>query len=117
MGSTSKGLGAEALETNSQPKRFRPSGIEWGLPMATITRPEKSIKKESAPWAAELSVSLPPPAAAAVVRLMAETGDSPGQMVGKALGLYMLAVDARKRGKAVGAADSPDALETEFTGF
>jgi hypothetical protein len=85
--------------------------------MATITRPEKTTEVGSTPWAAELTVSLPPPAAAAVIRLMAETGDSPGQMVGKALGLYMLAVEARKRGKTVGAADSPDALETEFTGF
>jgi hypothetical protein len=85
--------------------------------MATITQPEKTISAKPANWAAELTVSLPPPAAAAVMRLMAETGDSPGAMVGKALGLYMLAVDARKRGKVVGAAESVDLLETEFTGF
>lgn len=64
-----------------------------------------------------LNVMLPGPAAAAMKRAMEETGDSPGVLFGKALGLYLLALDARKRGKAVGAADSPDDLETEFTGL
>lgn len=67
--------------------------------------------------AARLEVSLPKPAAEAVLRVLEETGDRPGPMVAKALGLYMLALEARKRGKVVGAADSADVLDTEFTGF
>jgi hypothetical protein len=63
----------------------------------------------------ELSLTLPPAATEAVVRVLLETGDTPGEMFRKALGLYMLALDARERGKVVGAADSPAALETEFT--
>jgi hypothetical protein len=64
-----------------------------------------------------LILDLPPPAFAAVKRILAETGDSPGEMFAKAVGLYALAQEARRRGKTVGAADSPDVLETEFTGF
>ena len=65
----------------------------------------------------QLAVRLPGPAAAAVARVLRDTGDTPGAMIAKALGLYMMALDAKRRGKAVGAADSADALETEFTGF
>jgi hypothetical protein len=67
--------------------------------------------------AAEVRLSLPPPAADALNRILAKTGDKPGEVFGKALGLYLLALDARDRGKVVGAADSADVLETEFTGF
>ena len=62
----------------------------------------------------QLVINLPPEVTAAVGRVLRETGDAPGKKFGKALGLYMLAPDARKRGKAVGAADSADVLDTEF---
>ena len=89
-----------------------------GAGMSTTQRPDGSVDVENAPaLPAQLVLSLPPAAAAAVDRVLTETGDPPGAMFGKALGLYMLALDARRRGKAVGAADSADALETEFTGF
>lgn len=88
--------------------------------MSTRTEnpPPRAIPQENATGeSAELVLKLPPPAFAAVKRLLAETGDSPGEMFRKAIGLYMMASDAKKRGKAVGAADSPEVLETEFTGF
>jgi hypothetical protein len=85
--------------------------------MATTTRPDKSIDSQSKlDPIVELVVTLSPPLEAAVNRVLKETGDTPGEMFGKSLGLYMLALDARKRGKIVGSADSSDALETEFTG-
>ena len=50
------------------------------------------------PQPAQLTVNLPGPAAAAVARVLDETGDTAGAMFAKALGLYMLALDAKKRG-------------------
>jgi hypothetical protein len=35
----------------------------------------------------------------------------------KALGLYKLAEEAKREGKAVGIAETPDSLETEFVGL
>jgi hypothetical protein len=91
---------------------------EEGKSMATTTLPDKTVDLQSKlDPIVELVVTLPPAAAAAVNRVLKETGDTPGEMFGKALGLYMLALDARKRGKIVGSADSTDALETEFTGY
>jgi hypothetical protein len=88
------------------------------MEMITTQRPDGSLDVELVPTAsAQLVLSLPPAAAAAVDRILTETRDAPGEMFRKAFGLYMLALDARKRGKAVGAADSSDVLETEFTGF
>ena len=86
--------------------------------MNTTTRPDKSVDVEFVPnYATQLTLTLPPGAAEAVDRVLKETGDTPGKMFAKALGLYLLALDARKRGKVVGSADSADALDTEFTGF
>jgi hypothetical protein len=91
---------------------------EEGKSMATTTLLDKSVDLPiKLPAPAELVLTLPPAAAAAVNRVLEETGDNPGEMFRKALGLYMLALDARKRGKTVGSADSTDALETEFTGY
>lgn len=56
-------------------------------------------------------------AAAALDRLVAETGEAPPAIIAKALGLYGLAAAAKKDGKVVGAAASADSLDTEFTGF
>ena len=67
--------------------------------------------------ASQLTLTLPPVATDAVKRVLAETGDPAGEMFAKALGLYMLALAARRQGKFVGSADSADVLETEFTGF
>ena len=49
--------------------------------------------------------------------LMSRTGDSPSSLFRKALGLYKLAEEANREGKAVGIASTPDALETEFVGL
>jgi hypothetical protein len=46
--------------------------------------------------------------------LLRDTGDSPQELITKALGLYRLSLDAWKEGKAVGSAPSADALDTEF---
>jgi hypothetical protein len=86
--------------------------------MTTARHPDGSVDVAFTPdTSAQLILSLPPAAANAVNRVLTETGDSPGEMFRKALGLYVRALDSRKRGKAVGSADSPDLLETEFTGF
>ena len=39
------------------------------------------------------------------------------EVIYRAVALLKAAVEARTHGQAIGAADSPDALETEFVGF
>ncbi len=86
--------------------------------MITSAHPDNSVDVQFVPPApGQLVLNLPPAATIAMNRVMADTGDSPGEVFRKALGLYMLALDAKSRGKSVGAADSPEMLETEFTGF
>jgi hypothetical protein len=49
--------------------------------------------------------------------LAQETGCGEGDVLRLALGMFKVAVDARKTGKHVGVASSPDALDLELTGF
>jgi hypothetical protein len=53
----------------------------------------------------------------ALNELMSRTGDSPSDLFRKALGLYKLAEEAKREGKAVGVAETPDSLETKFVGL
>jgi len=64
-----------------------------------------------------ITLDLTPEAAQALNELMSRTGDSPSSLFRKALGLYKLAEEANREGKAVGIASTPDALETEFVGL
>jgi hypothetical protein len=48
---------------------------------------------------------------------MKRTGDSPSDLFRKALGLYKLAEEAKREGKVVGIAATPNCLETEFVGL
>jgi hypothetical protein len=89
-----------------------------GMSMSTTIRPDKSVDVEFVPnFSTQLTINLPPGVAKAVVQILEDTGDTPGGMFAKALGLYLLALRARKEGKVVGSASSPDSLDTEFTGF
>ena len=49
--------------------------------------------------------------------LAQKTGLSEGDVLRLALGIFKVAVDARKEGKHVGVARSPEALDLELTGF
>jgi hypothetical protein len=49
--------------------------------------------------------------------LARETGLSEGDVLRLALGMFKVAVDARKEGKHVGVAGSPESLDLELTGF
>jgi hypothetical protein len=49
--------------------------------------------------------------------LAQETGLSEGDVLRLALGMFKVAVDAKKEGKHVGVARSPEALDLELTGF
>jgi hypothetical protein len=64
-----------------------------------------------------ITFTLPAETAQALNELMSQTGDSPLDLFRKALGLYKLAQEAKREGKAVGAAETPDGLETEFIGL
>jgi hypothetical protein len=64
-----------------------------------------------------ITLDLPAEAAQALNELMSRTGDSPSDLFRKALGLYKLAEEAKREGKAVGIAETPDSLETEFVGL
>ena len=48
---------------------------------------------------------------------MQQTGDSLSDLFRKAIGLYKLAEEEKREGKAVGIATTPDSLETEFVGL
>ena len=62
-------------------------------------------------------LDLPMEAAQALRDLINKTGDDPVVLFRKALGLYKLAEEAKREGKAVGIAATPDSLETEFVGL
>jgi predicted transcriptional regulator len=64
-----------------------------------------------------IAIELSPEAARSLNELMSRTGDSPSDLFRKALGLYKLAEEAKQKGKAVGIATTPEALETEFVGL
>jgi len=49
--------------------------------------------------------------------LAQETGLGEGDVLRLALGMFKVAVDAKKEGKHVGVARSPEALDLELTGF
>jgi hypothetical protein len=49
--------------------------------------------------------------------LAQETGLDEGDVLRLALGMFKVAVDAKRDGKHVGVARSPDALDLELTGF
>lgn len=65
----------------------------------------------------KIVLDLSPEASGVLNDLLNRTGDSPDDLFRKALSLYKAAQDAHREGKAVGVAESPDALETEFVGF
>jgi len=62
-------------------------------------------------------LDLPAEAAKALKDLISKTGDDPVGLFRKALGLYKLAEEAKRQGKAVGIATTREALETEFVGL
>ena len=62
-------------------------------------------------------LDLPAEAAQALKDLISKTGDDPVGLFRKALGLYKLAEEAKRRGKAIGIATTREALETEFVGL
>ena len=49
--------------------------------------------------------------------LSSKTGESQDEVIRKALALYKVATEAVEQGKAVGIANDPNALESEFVGF
>jgi len=65
----------------------------------------------------KVTLELSPEAARALDNLIGRTGDTPSDLFRKALGLYALAEEAKREGKAVGIAATPDSLETEFVGL
>jgi hypothetical protein len=61
--------------------------------------------------AVEFTLTMPRVVAARLELARLEAGDSPGQFLLYAFGLYLFACEARKRGLVIGAAQSPDVLE------
>ena len=64
-----------------------------------------------------LSISMSPEAFNKLEELAEAPGKSWDEVISKAFVLYMEAVDANRKGKAVGIAPTADVLETEFVGF
>ncbi|MBV8312360.1 MAG: hypothetical protein JO344_18410 [Planctomycetaceae bacterium] len=64
-----------------------------------------------------LSLSISPEAFNRLGELAEAPGKSWDEVISKAFVLYMEAVDASRKGKAVGIAPTADVLETQFIGF
>lgn len=64
-----------------------------------------------------IAIELTPEANQALDELMQRTGDNLSDLFRKAIGLYKLAEEAKREGKAVGIAITPDSLETVFVGL
>ena len=64
-----------------------------------------------------IAIELSPEATRTFNELMSRTGDTPSDIFRKALGLLKFAEEAKREGKAVGIATTPDSLETEFVGL
>jgi hypothetical protein len=81
---------------------------------ATRFAPDPSLRMYKG---GRITLDLSPEAYRVLQQLMNETSEGPDDLFRKALAMYKAAVEARHEGKAVGVANSPDALETEFVGF
>jgi hypothetical protein len=64
-----------------------------------------------------VKIELSPEALNVFNQIMNMTEDDPADIVRKAISLYKVAMEAHQEGKAVGAASTPAALDTEFVGF
>ena len=64
-----------------------------------------------------LVVDVAPDAFEAFEKLVEETRTSKAEVMANAIGLYGLALKARREGKIVGAAGDDQEIETEFVGF
>jgi hypothetical protein len=99
------------------------------LPNVTVTQQGPYGAKFSSPYFyfgpkagspgehVKVTLDLSPELAQSLDSLLNETRDTPSDLFRKALGLYKLAKEAKREGKAVGAAKNPDSLETEFVGL
>jgi hypothetical protein len=87
--------------------------------MATTTQPvaSSSVASDTEVWhvdGPDLQLTLAPAAVAFLNDLLRDTHESPETLFRKALGLYRLAVDARREGKVIGTAPRPEILDDEF---
>jgi hypothetical protein len=87
--------------------------------MATTTEPvaSASTASDTEVWhvdGPDLRLTLAPAAVAFLNDLLRDTHESPETLLRKALGLYRLAVDARREGKVIGSAPRADGLDDEF---
>jgi hypothetical protein len=63
------------------------------------------------------NLAMTPEANELLTSLAQKTGMSEGDVLRLALGMLNVAVDAKRQGKHVGVAGSPDALDLELAGF
>ena len=63
------------------------------------------------------NLAMTPEANELLASLAQKTGTSEGDVLRLALGMLNVAVDAKRQGKHVGVAGSPDALDLELVGF
>ena len=63
------------------------------------------------------NLAMTPEADEFLANLAQRTGQSEGDVLRLALGMFKTAVDAREQGKHVGVASTPDALDIELVGF
>lgn len=81
-----------------------------GMPFGGSARVEFHPRKR-------IFLDLSAEAAQTLDELISESGEDPSILFRKAIGLYKLAKQATRDGKAVGIAATPDSLETEFVGL
>lgn len=77
----------------------------------------QTIHSRPAPGMVHATLEMPVQASYLITELAGEMGIDPGEVILRGIALLKAAHEAKSDGKAVGAALSPDALDTEFTGF
>jgi hypothetical protein len=83
----------------------------------SLSAPGASASPGNASVRTGIVIELTPQADQALDELMQQTGDSLSELFRKAIGLYKLAEEAKREGKAVGIVTTPDSLETVFVGL
>ncbi len=92
-------------------------GAERGLLLNVIRTKDGRIDRVEARRAVNLSLAVTPELDELITRLASDLGATKAATLMRGVALLRAAVDARRAGKVVGSAESPDSLETEFVGF
>ncbi len=87
--------------------------------MASIAEPSTDREREDPPEddGCEMVLEISSETRNLLARLAAESGGTEFDVIGKAVALYRIAMNARREGKRIGIIDADDDLDREIIGF